>query len=158
MANHCINNIVYKGSNYKSVYALFKEMSQKENDTGHGQLPDFVEDGRDYLKYMFSVDPTENVDEVVVNCWSKWSPPINELIEISKRYPGDWQMYYEETAMYIYGRLTINAEGDAIVEDIPEDIFEKIDYNDEKDVYVYDGKEYESMYDILSAEFEKLYD
>lgn len=108
MANNCYDWIQVHGDDLTKVKTMIDE-ALKENKDGYGWLPKGIENELDYPHYLFDVEITnEESDEIQISCWTKWSPPIEELKHISLMCEGtEWHCQYEECGMKLYGRVII---------------------------------------------------
>jgi Ferredoxin-like domain in Api92-like protein len=101
MANMCNNSVQFIGDPIaiEQVKALFREIEQKQNESGKWQLPPYV------------TAPFSNMQEIVVNddainYQTRWYPNFNGLIQIADRFGLDFANVYSQVADSIYGEAT----------------------------------------------------
>jgi hypothetical protein len=146
MANWCNNYLWFDGKKEEEVIALFKEMEVKSEDGTKGVLPEFIEDG----DYFFDI----SVDGHNIRFETRWSPNIPEVVKIADKFGLNFELHYEELGNGIFGK-TIYTDGVLTKYDLDSEDIMGIEFDDEKDCLVYDGKEYESDSDIYEELFEK---
>ena len=148
MANICTNTITFSGEDLSGIRNLIDEIN---NTDGYGWLPEgYV---GEYYHYLFDVDITDYDEEIVISCWTKWSPPIDEMMYLCKQTNVNVNIHYEEMGMGLYGVCYYDLNTDE-VEDVcldDKDI-NRIEYDEENDCYTLDGEpiqsdfeEYENM-------------
>ena len=137
MANNCYNFINVSGDDLSGVEAFMKECMQV-NNTGYGWLPEWMKEDYeklDYVHYLFDME--DNGDGSYV-CWTKWAPPIEELIIISRKLAGvTWEMEWEECGMGLYGRCVIRDGVVVSLVELTEDEVNQVKLDEEKDMYVW---------------------
>jgi len=145
MANICTNTITFSGEDLSPIRNLIQEIQEAE-ENNVGWLPEGYKG--DYYHYLFDVDITDNDDEIVIGCWTKWSPPIEEMMYLCKNTDIHVNIHYEEMGMGLYGKFyydpKTNEFEDVCLDD--EDI-NRIQYDEENDIYTLDGNPIESDYE-----------
>ncbi len=153
MANWCSNTVVFEGNDkaIQQIRRLFQTMREKEEQTEKGQLPDFITDENG--GYFFNLYWNEG-DIGMFQYETKWSPNIEIVQKIAEYYHVDFVQDYEEMGNLVYGRATFSNKllTDIYLED--ED-FEEYHYNEETDIYHFEGEEYESDCEILETLLER---
>lgn len=153
MANWCSNTVVFEGNEeaIQQIQRLFQTMREKEEQTEKGQLPDFITDENG--GYFFNLYWDEG-DIGIFQYETKWSPNIEIVQNIAEYYHVDFVQDYEEMGNLVYGRTTFSNKllTDIYLED--ED-FEQYHYNEETDIYHFEGEEYESDCEILETLLER---
>jgi len=153
MANWCSNTVVFEGNEkaIKQIQQLFQTMKEKEEKTGQGQLPDFVSD--DNGGYFFDIYWNKG-DTGVFQYETKWSPNTEILKNIAEQYNVNFLQYYEELGCLVYGRATFS---DKLLADIylEDEDFEKYQFDEETDIYHFEGEEYDSDSEILETLLER---
>lgn len=140
MANNCIDWIQVYGSDLTKTQELINE-AIKRNEEGYGWLPEGFEQRDGYIHYLFDLDDVHKEDDgISFVCWTKWSPPIEELKGLSKLCKGtEWMCQYEETGMQLYGRLVIK-DGEVVSHIfIDDNDMKRIEEDAESNVY-FDGE------------------
>jgi hypothetical protein len=136
MANNCYNVIIVSGVDTTDVNAMFRSAMEWNNESDMGWLPDADDfDALDYQHYLFDI--YENDSDCWV-CWTKWSPPIEELIIISRMHPTiTFYMEWEECGMGLYGKCYItNGVLTSLVE-LSDDDLEQVHHDEDNDLYVW---------------------
>ena len=160
MANNCYNWIQMYGDNLNDVNKMIDE-AVKRNDEGYGWLPTEREFNLNYVHYLFDIqDYDKGDDESRMMCWTKWSPPIEELKIISTMHPGvEFHMQWEECGFQLYGRCVVK---DGVVVhyiDLTDDELNSVVYDDDMDEYVWRKDDGTSVIvDYESEVYEELLD
>jgi len=152
MANNCNNFIYFNGDDSARVNDMFQRAMEYNDEYGYGWLPE--DDDIKALFYQHYLFDVERQDTDMWRCWTKWSPPIDELCIISRSFPSvKFYMEWDEPGMALYGRCKIsNGVVTSLVELADEDL-EQVSYDDENNLYEWtrpDGsvESYECEYDI----------
>lgn len=137
MANNCYNFIYVSGDDLSGVEAFMKECMQV-NDTGYGWLPEWMKEDYEklsYVHYLFDMDDNGGGSYV---CWTKWAPPVKELIIISRKLTGvTWEMEWEECGMGLYGRCVVRDGVMVSFVELTEEEVNQVKLDEEKDMYVW---------------------
>lgn len=146
MPNWCFNSVRFSGEpeNVKGVSKEFLTLVLKEKETGKGQLPDFINDGK---LYFFEI----SVKSAVVNFVTRWIPPVEIMVEIAEHYAVDFEFDFDEIANGIYGKVFFR-NGKATVFNLSPADFAAYDYDEEKRKYRFEGKYYannEAIFKIM---------
>nr|WP_294894803.1 hypothetical protein [uncultured Pedobacter sp.] len=153
MANWCSNTVVFEGNEetIQQIQQLFQTMKEKEEQTERAQLPDFITDENG--GYFFNLYWNEG-DIGIFQYETKWSPNIEIVQKIAEYYLVDFVQDYEEMSNLVYGRATFSNKllTDIYLED--ED-FEQYHYDEETDIYHFEGEVYESDCEILETLLER---
>lgn len=143
MANWCTNFVTFQGNEtqLKKIDELFNSLILQEKETNNGQLPDGIK-GTTYFFYTYKNDLG------IYSFETKWVPPIEELTQIADQYGLDFECSSEEMGSLIYG--TVFYTNKTLLEVYLEnEELDAYDYDEDKDVYTFEGKEYESSHIIL---------
>jgi len=145
MANICTNTITFSGEDLSPIRNLIQEIQEAE-ENNVGWLPEGYKG--EYGHYLFDVDITDHDDEIVISCWTKWSPPIEEMMYLCKQTNVNVNIHYEEMGMGLYGVCGYNSSKDEF-EDVclDDDDINRIQYDEENDTYTLDGNPIESDYE-----------
>jgi hypothetical protein len=145
MANHCSNSITFHGKDLIKIKEMIAEAIEV-NET-EGWLPKSIDVSKmSYVHYLFDVMITsEQEDEIQIQCWTKWAPPILELEQIGREAGVSCTCWYDEPGMAIYGQseydFETNHTTDIYLDDADTD---RVQYDEENDQYLFDGKPVES--------------
>lgn len=137
------------------------ELMAETQDMERGWLPEGDEVGLDYPHYLFDVsDYTQEKGHISWNCWTKWSPPIQEMCKISARFEGlEFHMEWDESGMGLYGRCVIKDGAVQHLIELDDDDLAKVSYDDERDVYRWTKEDGEvEEWDSCLAIFEEMLD
>lgn len=143
MANWCTNFI---HTDNQEVIDVFKELEKKEQEEKCGQTLDYFKDDR----FLFNI----YVDEGHITCETKWAPPIDTVINLAKKYNCIIEIDYDESGNLIYGKLVADGQGSTDTFLLDED-WDKFEYDEEKDLYIFEGKEWESDDEIKEILLER---
>lgn len=149
MANWCSNFIVFKGKPeaITAIQKVFQTMKTKEDESGQGQLPDFI--CKDNAGYFFNIYWNEG-DEGIYQYETKWSPNIEIFQKIAEYYHMNFVQDYEEIGNHVYGRATFV---DELLTNIYLDDrdFEQYQFDEESDTYSFEGEIHHSDCEILET-------
>ena len=153
MANWCNNTVVFEGKPeaIRQIQQLFKAMAEKQKQEECGQLPDFVKDTDE--GYFFDIYQDYD-DTDTFQYETKWSPNTEVLQKIAEHYNVDFVQDYEELGCLVFGRATFS---DRLLTDIylDNEDFEQFELDEETDTYHFEGKDYDSEYEILETLLER---
>lgn len=149
MANWCFNTVVFEGTPEatKQIQQLFKEMAEQQEKEKCGQLPQFIEDTDD--GYFFDISSDDDTI-AVFQFETKWNPNTKIILQIAKKFKVDFTLDYEELGNGIMGRATLT---DGIFADnsLQYEDFENFRYDSKTDTYHFEGKVYDSEWEILQT-------
>lgn len=143
MANWCINFI---HTDNQEVIDVFKELEKREQKENCGQTLDYFKDDR----FLFNI----YVDEGHITCETKWSPPIDTIVNLAKKYNCVIEMDYDESGNLIYGKIVADKYGSKDIALSDED-WDKFEYDEEKDLYIFEEKKWESDDEIKEILLER---
>lgn len=146
MANHCYNGISFYGKDLTKIKSMLAE-AVEVNKTYVGWLPKSIDVSKlDYAHYLFDIEINgETKDSISIACWTKWSPPIEELEYICREAKVNCTCWYEESGMELYGEANYNLETDCTTDvRLTDEEVNRVQYDEENDVYLWDGKPIES--------------
>lgn len=152
MANWCSNTVAFEGNEtaLEQIKLEFRKMITKEEKENCGQLPEFISENN--RGYFFDI-VWEEVD-CIFNYQTKWSPNTETLMQIAKRFKVDFIHDFEEMGNLIYGR-TIFSDNELTDIYLEDDDFEKYQYDEETEIYLFEGKTYDNDYEILEILLER---
>lgn len=147
MPNWCSNMIVFEGKPeaITAIQELFQLMKEKEEETKHGQLPDFI--SKENGGYFFNIYWNEG-DEGQFQYETKWSPNTDIVKQIAEHFKVNFTQDYEESGCLIYGQAIFK---DGILTDtyLDSQDFDSYELDEETDTYHFEGTEYDSNLEIL---------
>lgn len=152
MPNWCFNHVKFTGNNTRKAITLLQELEKKCQETGQGQLPSFI-DPEKYFgnSYMFDINVHNDLDGKPTNSFdyqTKWAPNTEALIDIAKHFKLEFEQQYDEMGMGIYGRAFYR-NGELETFDLDDATLQQIEYDEETDMYKYQGEEWESQYELI---------
>lgn len=146
MANHCYNSITFHGKDLSKIKEMIAEAI--EVNKTEGWLPKSIDVSKlSYVHYLFDVDIVyyEGEDKIFINCWTKWSPPLDELEHICREAQVSCYCSYDECGNLLYGEAEYNLEtGYTTNVQLDDDDFSRVEYDEENDQYLFDGEPIES--------------
>ena len=141
MANWCYNTITFSG-NYKN----FAKQLEKHNYNDCGF--EFIKGGR----CIFSL---EKIEDGMYSFESKWAPPLEELAQRAAKGRFSFEIDYEELGCQIYGKAYFDLENGLTEYDLPQEVWDRQEFNDDGDLYV-NGFYIESEQEWLEDQLELL--
>jgi hypothetical protein len=149
MANWCFNTVTFKAEadQIEKLRAFFLNMQAESILKEAGQLPGFIQSD---AGHMFEIDFTGDT----VNFVTKWIPNLEIMCQIANHFGAEFTYHYGESGNGIYGEATYEK---GILRDIYLEItdFARYTYNEEKDVYLFEGNSYKDSNEILEILLER---
>ena len=145
MANCCYNGISFYGNDLTKIKEMIAD-AIVVNET-QGWLPESIDVSKlDYSHYLFDIEISDDTkDNLSINCWTKWSPPIQELEYICREAKVSCTCWYEEGGVGIYGQSEYCFETDYTTDVCLDDKdLDRVTYDEMKDCYLLDGEVIES--------------
>lgn len=143
MANYCSNSVQFDcdEKTLKKIKRLFNDMAAKEGDEKIGQLPDFIQADKGHMTDIFWHNDTLNYE-------TRWCPNIEVMQAIADYFKVGFNYSYEEISNLIYGYAEYKH---GVLTDLSLDLseLEAYTYDEKKDVYLFEGVEYDNDYKIL---------
>lgn len=133
MANWCYCWVNFQGG-VDGIKAEIKAAIDREAETGNGQMFGDVEavDG-----YFFETAISwEGESEVSITCETKWEPNLGSIAATCKRFNVTAEVEYEELGNEILGKAIVQADGTFKRFDVPQEVFDRIEYKEDEDLYV----------------------
>jgi hypothetical protein len=151
MANMCSNQLFFSGNEDAliEVKGLFMEMMNKEIETNEGQKPIFLDKDS---RYFFDIVAEEDNEQISFE--SRWSPNVDEVLQIAKKHNIDFELSYQEISNGVYGKA-IFQKGELTTYDL-EDTSE-VDYNEDSDTYTFREMVSDSQDELLEILFERTF-
>jgi len=152
MANHCSNYIRIWGE--PQDIQRFKEqfLGKFKTEPNFGHLPlaegctleDFDRYQNEvmqfnYRHYIFDADICDSDEiNIAIACWTKWSPPISEMMYACEHFKLGCNIGYDETGMGLFGEWQYDKLHGQPNYDVSLDEMEmsQIEYLDEEDCYI----------------------
>lgn len=131
MANLCSNTLVFD-ENHPDILQIKAEIIDLDFDG----------------LYM---DPLKNN---VFEYNTPWQPNVKDILPIAEKYKCDFTLSYEEMGCCLYGRYTYEAGELTDIWLTQEDI-DQYEFNEETNMYIFDGEEYESSFYVLAILLER---
>lgn len=160
MENHCYNTITFKGKDLTKIRQMIAD-AIKTNET-QGWLPQSSQENRDLSRYLFDVYVSDDLDDLItITCWTKSSPPLEELEFICKEAQVSGSCWYDECGCMLFGEFSYDVETDiSNCIALTDEDFDRVVYDKENDVYLFDGKVVDSDYtayqEMLDEKLSKL--
>jgi len=153
MANWCNNWVVFEGTAeaIEQITQLFKSMAEQEQKDNCGHLPHFVQDTHGDYFYNISQD---NESAGVFQYETKWSPNTDAVKQIAEHFKVNFTQDYEELGCLVYGQAIFE---NCILTDtcLDSQDFCSYELDEATDTYQYEGKEYDSEWEILDTLLER---
>ena len=145
MANWCSNHVTFSGDNVDKVDEMFTKLMEEQADKGFGVRPDWEACEKHSALYMFDID---KIDDGSYSFNTKWSPALNTIFLIGRRFKVAFEMEWDECGMGLYGKMIFNPDMPdvAMIADASGTNFR---FDEEKSMYIYKDEEYESEYDFM---------
>ena len=149
MANMCDNNVIFTGDPQaiENVKALFREMQEKQEQTGEWHLPSYVTAPFSYMQEI-------SINQATINYQMRWHPNFEGLIQIAEHHQLDFVTNYDELSNCIFGQAIYKNKlfNDFRLE--PHD-FSSYNYDPQTGLYVYENKNYSFEWPIFEQMLEK---
>jgi hypothetical protein len=149
MANWCFNTVTFNGEadEIEKLKDLFYNMQAQFILHDKGQLPSFIHQNSDHFFDM-------NIAGNVLTYNTKWTPNLETMVQIADYFGVGFVFHYEETANGVFGEAVYQ---DCILRDVFLEIadFARYTYDEEKEVYWFEGKSYEDNTEILEILLER---
>ena len=141
MANWCSNHLHATGGNVQGLHELLESARRHTLEVHEGWM--FTTDGHRYL-----FDFERNGDQW--NFETRWSPPIEEIFTIAHTLGVSVEMDYVEMGSCVYGRMRYDhTTGEVIDIFLDDSDFDRVEYDEDNDIYEFEGKVYDSEYEPL---------
>jgi hypothetical protein len=149
MANWCGNSVQFDCSpeTMEKIIAFFDELKAKGDKKNCGQLPAFIKADTGYMFDIYWADGVLYYD-------TKWSPNIDIMVAIAAHFGASFTYSYDEMSMLVYGEAEYKY---GVLTDICLELpdFEAYTFDEAKEVYLFEGEEYEVDYEILEILLER---
>lgn len=149
MANYCSNCVQFECSpeTLVDIKALFSDLAAKEKETERGQLPDFIQAERGFMSEIYW-------NEGIFHYETRWCPNIEVMTAIADYFKAGFTLTYDEISNLVYGQAEYKY---GVLTDIYLELaeFEAYTYDEDKEVYLFEGQEYEIDYEILEILLER---
>lgn len=151
MEKHYCNEIQVHGDDLTKAKTIIDEAVKLSSSEGCGWLPKEI-DSNELTRtlYLFDVEiVNELAEQIQIDCWTKWSPPIEALIRISAMCDGtEWHCQYEERGHGLCGRFVVM--GGKVISNVylTDEDLERLS-EDENGNTLFDGKIVDSKYECI---------
>jgi hypothetical protein len=147
MANHCANKIVFSGDDLSLIRNLFDDI-REENGKNYGWIPKGFS-SEDTERFLFDVDITDNDTEIIFECWTKWNPPIDEMLHLCFGTDVNFSIEYEEVGILIFGKCFYDSASNTFYDfSLNDEDFKRVVCNEDSE-WTFDGNVIESRYDAF---------
>lgn len=143
MANWCSNSLHTENT---KIYKLFKRLEKKYLEENMGQTLKYFKDDR----YLFDF----YLEDGIIQFETKWSPAINTVISLAKKYKCNIELEFCETGNLVYGILYAYPDKHILIE-LDYTDFDKFFYIEDNNNYCFENKFYDSEYEILDILLER---
>lgn len=151
MANWALNTVTFKGKETKieEIKILFEKMNEDEEQTGEGQLPYFViEDEEHFFNIWIKKKVNESIE---IDYETRGHQNVEVLVEIANHFNVDFEVTFQELEMDIFGKaIFIAGNPDAKMIVLEDEDYKKVEYLEDEDIFLYNGKEYE-QFEMMEA-------
>ena len=149
----CSNYTTFKGSkeniealNNAINKAIERETADKQAQTIHSQE---VQDGYFFDLYNNGIEH----EELTIFYETRWSPNLDDLALLCKEYGVDADTEFNEDGCQVYGTAKVYSDGTYTDEYVEQEFYNLIDYDEETNLYIYDGVGYEIMHEIIEDHY-----
>lgn len=153
MANWCNHFVTCTGS--AANITKFKKVLQdgiEHMQTFHEATSLGVDIQEAYF-FEVSISEQEKPTELIFSYETKWSPNLKDLANVAKNAKLDMVCEYEECSFNLYGKAVIKRDGFIMDDEVPDDFLELIEFDEDTDLYVYNGIEYTNQGDIINEHY-----
>lgn len=145
MPNWCSNYVTFSGENVAKVDKLFDTLMKEQAIDGLGIRPPWKACEKHDVRFMFSI---QDLGDGVYQFDSKWSPTIALMFLIGRRFKVAFEISWEEMGMSLYGSATFDPSMPDVMM-IRDASGVNYHWDDNNEVYIYKGEEYESIYSFM---------
>jgi hypothetical protein len=153
MPNWCSNYTTFKGSkeniealNNAINKAIERETADKQAQTIHSSE---VKDGYFFDLYNNGIEH----EELTIFYETRWSPNLDDLALLCKEFGVDADTEFNEDGCQVYGTAKVYSDGTYTDEYVEQEFYNLIDYDEETNLYIYDGIGYEVMHEIIEDHY-----
>jgi len=153
MPNWCSNYTTFKGSkeniealNNAINKAIERETADKQGQAIHSQE---VKDGYFFDLYNYGIEH----EELRVLYETRWCPNLDDLAVLCKEFGVDAETEFNEDGCQVYGTAKVYSDGTYTDEYVEQEFYNLIDYDEETNLYIYDGVGYEIMHEIIEDHY-----
>ena len=150
MANFCSNWVVFQG-NVTGIKSKIEDMIKAEAESGFGQHLNTKEDRAMYDIYI----QDESDDHLTISYETKWDQNSESIALACKEFGLNAEHGFGEPMLDYYGKAVYTQESMAL-ELVPDEVFDRIEYDEEEDGYYLDGNT-ESMFECREELIESIY-
>ena len=149
MANWCNNIVSFDGDEVKreAAFRFFEQLGERYDKEQKGQLPDFIQGDEGYFFAPHWEDETLYYE-------TRWSPNTATLLQVANHFDVGFTYEYEELGNGIYGEATYDGK-QLLVTQLDDADLDAYEYVEEQDQYQFEGKAYETDYEIIDILMER---
>jgi hypothetical protein len=141
-----MNTIVFSGENLSPIRNLFDEI-RKENGKNYGWIPEGFSSSNEYA--LFDVEIIDNDNEIIFSCWTKWMPPMDEMLYLCFGTDIKFSIEYEEVGMEVFGKCFYEGASNQFYDfSLNDEDFKRVECNEFSE-WTFDGNVIESRYDAF---------
>ena len=149
MANWCHNRVRFTGEpdRVAQVTDFFKSIEEQQTLHNNYDLPAFITANNNGMFEIW-------LAEEHIHFRSAWQPPLEALCQISDQFGVGFRAKFEESGMFVYGKAYYQNEELDLVRLTGEDMA-KITYDPDREVFLYEGNEFDNDETIIYSLFNK---
>lgn len=142
MPNWCLNTVWFRGApeQMRKLRGVFEVMAAHYIVEEKGQLPDFIQNDKGWF---FDI----NCGGDVFDYMTRWEPNTEVLTAIANHFELDFSCTYDEPGCMLFGELNYK-DGILTIVELDSADFDKYDFDEETETYVFEGKRYDDNADI----------
>jgi len=103
--------------------------------------------------YFFDIYYERLENEIYFQYETRWSPNIDDVAQLCKEFEVCAHHEYTEPGCQIYGTAMSDENGCYSVNQIEEEFLDLIEYDIERDMYVYEGEYWDSEMELIETEY-----
>lgn len=152
MPNWCNNYVEFQGkeADLNNMIAEFKAMKEQESKTGEGQKPPYAQ----HIDESYIFDIIDPEIDGFIHFSTKWSSIYETVVAIAKKHNLTFDYEYSESGCVYHGKFVY--DGETLKNyDVSEDVDELVYYNDETELYEFEGEEYECEDEVIEILIER---
>lgn len=148
MPNWCNNVATFSGEkeNLDNLFNAIRAAIRKEEETREGQKIHSSEIKEGYFFDMYFDGDTLYYE-------TRWSPNVEDVAELCKEFSVSADVEFSEPGCQIHGVGYCYEDGTYMTEYVNQRFLEKIEYDMDKNVYLYNENEYESEDLIIETHY-----
>jgi len=153
MPNWCSNYTTFKGSkeNIEALNNAINKAIERETADKQGQAihSSEVKDGYFFDLYNNGIEH----EELTIFYETRWSPNLDDLAVLCKEYGVDAETEFNESGCQVHGTAKVYSDGTYTDEYVEQEFLDSIEWDEETNLYIYDGVGYEVMHEIIEDHY-----